>query len=172
MGLSGVFIAAVLMLLAIGAAVFAPLNYRLGVSERQVSVLSSNQREHEQILMHPQGLERVEGLTRVLTLQNLASVKALESLDAKLQVETRLLNDTISQRIQGIDTQLKDLDTRLQREFILANDNTIKTATALEKSFGIRHDDLRESLILLRSDSRERLAAFEVRLNTLETKKP
>ena len=70
------------------------------------------------------------------SLRNLSNLNGLGGYVAiiKLQKESILISDTQKERQDSLRTSINELDVRLQREFIIANNNIKSTAEALNKS--------------------------------------
>ena len=154
----GVIVAAVGMVFMAGAATLSPLYLRM--NDVQVSAFRSMQRmdDHEKLVMHPVGLSRVDALEKSLRERASENSDDIRALDSKLQKETELTANKIEQRVS-------DLDIRLQREFLTAQQTIRDTATAVETRSRQTSDSIQKELEELRTNgsagTRERLAVLE-----------
>jgi hypothetical protein len=105
-------ISAVFLMLAIGSAVFWPLNQISQNNKTETQALSQKFEQHLALPMHPVGMARLDELEKRFDLDEKEMVSRISALDTKIQRETQLMTDLISAR-------LLDLDTRIQKEFSL-----------------------------------------------------
>ena len=119
------FISIGFFILALGSAVFWPLNKGLQDNKDALTQYHSSMVEHLKLDMHPVGQAKVIGLEKALadTKQELVARDA--AIDTKSQRDTSLITDLIAAR-------LADLDIRLQREFNLVNDRNLARLLKLE----------------------------------------
>jgi hypothetical protein len=180
LGLISVSSAVIIMLLAVGAAVFAPLSYRIGINETTLMKLNDVVQDHVRNDVSVSELSRLHTISQMRADQN---EKAIATLDAKLQKEYGLVTDTLREETKNVKNQVGELDSRLQSEFRTANDTIKETDVALEKSWTERHNDLRREFEIARDQgtpiTREHLAeltaqfkSIERRVEIIEDKRP
>lgn len=107
-------ISALLLIMAIGSAVFWPLNQTSQNNKSDIQQLSQEFKNHQQLDNHPVGtalLSRIQG-------QIDAEVKALREADT---AQNAFWSKQYSQHEEYDNREFRYLDERLQREFQLAN---------------------------------------------------
>lgn len=117
-----IVISGMLLVMAIGSAVFWPLNQTSQNNKFDVQLLESKFEDHQKLTMHPVGAAKVETLEKSLDSTKEELISRDSALDEKIQRETVL-------SLQTADTKINDLDIRIQREFNLKNealDNRLK----------------------------------------------
>ena len=117
-----IVISGMLLVMAIGSAVFWPLNQTAQNNKFDVQLLESKFEDHQKLTMHPVGAAKVETLEKSLDSTKEELISRDSALDEKIQRETVL-------SLQTADTKINDLDIRIQREFNLKNealDNRLK----------------------------------------------
>ena len=148
----GVGIAAMVLIMAIGAAALSPMYLR--INDTQSALLDTEKRlkEHTDLKMHPVSEAKIDYLEKTFNLQVDTAAKAIIALDIKLQKEGTLINDTLKEQMANNAHQVSELDTRLQREFALANEAIKNTALVLEKTTTERIETLNQ-LSIQRAES-------------------
>ena len=128
------FISIGFFILALGSAVFWPLNK--GVQDNKDSIVRNHESmvEHQKLDMHPVGMAKVEALMKDLDMTRGELVKRDADLDMKIQKETQLMTSLLSANIEA-------LDKRFQVEVGLKNDLVV----AAMKSHD-RQDELEQKL--------------------------
>ena len=132
------------LLIVIGALILTPM-------QSELNKLRISFDQHEHLHLHPVGQSRIDTLEKRYDDIIAQGVERIKLLDAKTELG------------------LKELDARLQREFLAANTSIKETATQLEKNFGDKHDTLRKEFELIRNEgsprTRERLGILETQMN-------
>lgn len=128
----GTFIAGVALLIAIGAAVISPVKEQQAQTKADlinaVSRIDRNRDElssHERLKLHAVGEARVDALERESRMVADRLLQAVDAVDKKLQKEFDLAN-------QNTITRVADLDIRLQKEFSLTDIRNNARMTKLE----------------------------------------
>jgi len=116
-------IAAIALILALGAAVFAPLNMRINENKISIEKLSGFHFDHEKLPLHPVGETKIAGLEGSIADKHHLFEQSIGELNDKLQEEFKLTTDATKE-------QIEQLDVRLQREFMLSMANTEKQVEA------------------------------------------
>jgi len=134
----GVIIAGIGLILAIGAAVFVPLNNMAYDNKVSIQKSMDTMTDHVKLTLHPVGQALVQRLEEQITSHALLNEKVIkdhidrdiqefEALDKKLQLEYSLVNSKL-------ESQLLALDLRLQKEFSLTQVRNDARLTKLETS--------------------------------------
>ena len=110
-----IVISGMLLIMAIGSAVFWPLNQTSQNNKDDLLRLEQKFEQHQTLTMHPVGAAKVETLEKSLEATKEELISRDSALDAKIQRETVL-------SLQTADTKINDLDIRIQREFNLKNE--------------------------------------------------
>ena len=121
-----VIISAMLLVMAIGSAVFWPLNQTSQNTKFDVQTLTTKFEEHEKLTLHPVGQAKIDALGKLMDERENNYLIQHKPLDDKIQRETQLMTELIS-------TRLSDLDMRLQKEFALRGDLIDQRLTRLEQ---------------------------------------
>lgn len=111
----GVFISAIGLIVALGAAVLIPLNNATQDNKQAIEKYHESMVDHMKLDMHPVGQAKVDALVREVEVNRAEMAKRDEQLDIKIQKETQLMTDLLSARLEA-------LDKRLQIEMGLKND--------------------------------------------------
>ena len=106
-------ISACLLMMAIGSAVFWPLNQTSQNNKQDILILEQKFEEHQKLTLHPVGAAKIENLEKSVVSNKEEAITRDNALDAKLQRETALMTELVSTRIA---------DMRLQKEFALRGD--------------------------------------------------
>lgn len=110
-----------LLILAIGSAVFWPLNQTAQNNKEDIKTLTTLIREHVALDNHPAGaalMGRLEGQLKShiednnnqITIHRLMDEKEFKSLDEKLQREFALADKTIDEKIKGMERVMELVD--------------------------------------------------------------
>lgn len=144
------------LVLAIGAAVFSPLLLRINDLQIVVEKHSVDLRDHAKLPLHPVGETRINALETSLRERGQTNAANIRELDTKLQKEYGVINDAMKERVGFNASEIKDLDARLQREFGQLNSTIREQVDFLRKEF----EEVRKNGS---SITRERLAVLEHR---------
>ena len=117
----GLLIGAVGLALAIGAAVFAPLNMRISDNQKNVEAAAINIKNHEVLSSHPVSDTRLNHIESAIKENQKLTGDAILALDIKLQAENKVAQDAI-----------KETAAQLQREFLTSQVGMDKRVTAIE----------------------------------------
>ena len=143
--------------LAIGAAVFAPLNLRVNDLQENAKQTLQRLEAHIELPMHPVAISRVSALETSLNEKQHRLEADIVAVDSKLQEEYRLISDKLENAIQSADIRLQGAleaaDTRLQREI-----------GVVEKKI--------DGSLLYQNESRERNARQDEQIRSLTERKP
>lgn len=120
------FVSIGFFILALGSAVFWPLNKQTQDNKQEINNYHESMVEHMKLDMHPVGLARVQALVKDVDMTKAELVARDAALDIKIQRETQLMTDLIAAKVT-------DLDIRLQREFNLVNERNSARLTKLEE---------------------------------------
>lgn len=120
------FISIGFFILALGSAVFWPLNKQTQDNKQQVENYHDSMVEHVKMDNHPVGEANIKALMKDVDMTKAELVARDAALDIKIQRETQLMTDLVTAKIV-------DLDIRLQREFNLVNDRNGARLTKLEE---------------------------------------
>jgi hypothetical protein len=120
-----IVISGIFLIMAIGSAVFWPLNQTSQNNKTEMEKMEQKFEQHQSLTLHPVGAAKVEALEISLgtTKQELISRDA--ALDSKIQRETIL-------SLQTADTKINDLDIRIQKEFNLKDESMNKRLERIE----------------------------------------
>lgn len=110
-----IVISGVLLIMAIGSAVFWPLNQTSQNNKDDLLRLEQKFDQHQSLTMHPVGEAKVETVENTLESIKTEIVSRDSALDSKIQKEIVL-------SLQTTDTKINGLDIRIQREFNLKNE--------------------------------------------------
>ena len=110
-------IAAVALIMAIGASALSPLYLRMADVQTDLKEEQLARTAHEQLKLHPVGETRINAMEQILKEGRDRNSEAIRELDAKLQKEYSLINDTLKERLVSQAALIKELDDRLQKEF-------------------------------------------------------
>lgn len=102
-------VAAVALILAIGAAAFAPVVLRVDELARALASLSNDHKEHTAQPMHAVGAARVDWLERDTARMTQINRDALLALDEKLKAETRLAAASIAEKTAALRAEFDDV---------------------------------------------------------------
>lgn len=130
-----VVISAVLLVMAIGSAVFWPLNQTTQDSKTRIEAYHQSMVEHQKMDMHPVGEAKIQVLVKDIDITKLELIKRDADLDIKIQKETQLMTDLLAARLTA-------LDNRLQMEMNLKN-QIIQTELT---SFGLKQDQFNDKI--------------------------
>lgn len=110
-------IAALMLVMAIGSAVFWPLNQTSQNNKDDLLLLRQELSNHKALNLHPVGEVRVNNMEARFTDLSLDNAKNLEALDKKLQRETELITTEIRNQVSTIsskyDREISNLGDRL-----------------------------------------------------------
>ena len=122
-------------ILALGSAVFYPLNKTAQDNQQEIKDLRASFAEHSRLTLHPVGQFKVEALERIIAIQESVMESKITNLDNKLQKETILALAVNDNKIAG-------LDVRIQREFNIKNERTDARLFKLEEAdkFNMQQD--------------------------------
>lgn len=113
----GTIISALFLIMAIGSAVFWPLNQTSQDNKDSLKALHAEFIEHKNLMMHPVGAARVVYMEQKFNELSSNNRDAIESLDKKLSRETELITSEIRNQINTIsgkyDREISDLGDRL-----------------------------------------------------------
>ena len=119
-------ISACLLMMAIGSAVFWPLNQTSQNTKTDLQALELKFEEHQKLTLHPVGAAKIDNLEKDVAANKLEAITRNSALDIKIQRETQLMTDLVVSR-------LMDLDTRLQKELTLRGDLVDQRLIRLEQ---------------------------------------
>jgi phage host-nuclease inhibitor protein Gam len=109
--------AALMLVMAIGSAVFWPLNQLGHQNQEAVKAVQTELIEHRALRMHPVGETRVDNMELRFTELSQNNKSAIDALDKKLQRETELLVSEIRTQVgsltQRYDNEIQNLGDRL-----------------------------------------------------------
>lgn len=128
-----VIIAAVGLVMAIGAAVMIPINQTSQDNKLRLEQYHASMVEHMKLDMHPVGMALVQRLEGEVKLQNGVNEKAIEALDKKLQLEYSLMNATLHEKQTALERETILVDQRLQKE-MQAGDTLMRSELAGQKA--------------------------------------
>jgi hypothetical protein len=110
-------ISAVFLILALGSAVFWPLNQISQDNKISIQRLDSQIDAHERIEMHPTGLDKVKNMGEKYDTLVKDNQQNLDKLDKKLQRETELIANEIKSQVSSVsakyDKEIQNLGDRL-----------------------------------------------------------
>lgn len=130
----GTLIAAIMLIMAIGSAVFWPLNQTSQNAKTAVEVLTSEYHNHTTLELHPVGKALLNRLEEQMKLHSDYDAKEFLALDAKLQKEFGLVTDTLRQK-----------QIEIEKELTMINDKMCQRVTAIEARMKFQDEsDLRE----------------------------
>jgi hypothetical protein len=113
----GTIISALFLVMAIGSAVFWPLNQTVQDSKVEIQEMHQEFVNHQGLQMHPVGLAKVNYMEDKFVEVARNNRESIESLDKKLQRETELLVSEIRTQIQNTSTkydkEIQNLGDRL-----------------------------------------------------------
>jgi hypothetical protein len=115
----GLFISAIGLILALGAAVLIPINNATNDNKARTEAYHQSMVEHMKLDMHPVGQAKVDALTKEVEVNRAEMAKRDEVLDTKIQKETQLMTDLISARLEALDKRLQ-VEMGLKAEIIAA----------------------------------------------------
>ena len=104
------FVSIGFFILALGSAVFWPLNKSTQDNKVAIEKYHDEMTEHMKLPLHPVGQARIDGMDLVRT----ELIARDTALDNKIQKETQLA-------LEASNTKIADLDVRVQREFNMLN---------------------------------------------------
>lgn len=109
--------AGIMLVLAIGSAVFWPLNQTSQNNKDDLLLLRQELSSHKSLNLHPVGEARVDNIERRFTELDSENAKNLDALDKKLQRETELITTEIRNQVSTIsskyDREISDLGDRI-----------------------------------------------------------
>ena len=108
------FISIGFFILALGSAVFWPLNKTGQDNVMTIQRLEQKLDAHMQLPLHPVGQARVDSIEKLMNEREVNYQTQHRLLDEKIQRETALL-------LANTDTKVSDLDFRIQKEFNALN---------------------------------------------------
>jgi hypothetical protein len=120
----GLFISAVGLIFALGAAVLIPLNNATNDNKVRIDSYHQSMVEHQKLDMHPVGQARVDSLVKDLDSTKLDLLKRDSELDNKIQKETQLMTDLLSANISALDKRLQ-VEMGLKNDIVLSNQKDI-----------------------------------------------
>ena len=128
-------LAAIMLVMAIGSAVFWPLNQTAGNNKTALEALEAEYRNHTQLELHPVGkalLAKLQGEldTQVATIRHDNEIQII-SWDGKFK-----LHDDMDRN------EFKALDNKLQREFLLADKVLEQRQIAIEAQIATVNDKI------------------------------
>ena len=130
----GTLIAAIMLIMAIGSAVFWPLNQTSQNAKTAVEALASEYHNHTTLELHPVGKALLNRLEDQMKLHYDYDAKEFLALDAKLQKEFGLVTDTLRQK-----------QIEIEKELAMVNDKMCQRVTAIETRMKFQDEsDLRE----------------------------
>ena len=106
-------------ILALGSAVFWPLNKGVQDNKEEILRLHGSVVEHQKLDLHPVGQAKVENLIKDVDMTRLDLVKRDFELDTKIQRETQLMTDLVTAKLAGMDQRLQ-VEMGLRNDVILA----------------------------------------------------
>jgi hypothetical protein len=141
-------ISAVMLILALGSAVFWPLNQTAQNNKGEIQSLQVKFEDHQKLDNHPVG------------------VALLGRLEEQLKLHIEDNNRQIRFHADFDDKEFKALDDKLQREFVLANKTLEQKVADLEKEITMLNDRTHARLtkIELNNDSLNKADLDELRL--------
>ena len=110
-------------ILALGSAVFWPLNKTSQDNKTELTALEQKFDAHLTLPGHPLSQAKVEGLQKDIDQRWSTYILQYKELDDKIQRETTLMNELVT-------TKLQALDERIQKEFNLKNETFTATMSA------------------------------------------
>jgi hypothetical protein len=140
-----VIISAVLLIMAIGSAVFWPLNQTSSNNKSEIQQLSQEFKNHEKLDNHPVGIAllgrleeqlkiHVDDNNRQMKLHSDFDDKEFKALDNKLQQEFFLANKAIEQRVADLEKVIQNI-----------NDKIYARVTKLEQNgYDVNKEELKE----------------------------
>ena len=137
----GNIIAAVGVALAVGSAIFYPLNQTTQENKIAIERYHTSMVEHQKLDMHPVGQTRIDALVKDVDITKADLVRRDSELDTKIQKETQLMTSLVSANLEALDKRLQ-MEMSLKNDLIFANQ---KAADAALKSHE-REDDVRREL--------------------------
>jgi len=117
----GTLIAAIMLVMAVGSAVFWPLNQTSQNAKTAVEALAADYHSHTTLELHPVGKALLGRVEEQMKLHSDYDAKEFLALDSKLQKEFGLITDTLRQK------QLE-----IEKELGMVNDKMCQRVTAME----------------------------------------
>lgn len=109
--------AALMLVMAIGSAVFWPLNQVTHQNQAAIAAVQNELTEHRMLKLHPVGETRVDNMEVRFSELSKANGAAIEAVDKKLQRETELLVNEIRTQVANVtvkyDREVQNLGERL-----------------------------------------------------------
>jgi hypothetical protein len=96
--------------LALGAVMFTPLNWRILEVQRDVDKIELVFVEHSKLTLHPVGASKVEGMEKMLVASSHKNAESIRELDDKLQREFGLINSRIDERVLDLTKHFNKLE--------------------------------------------------------------
>ena len=137
----GLFISAIGLILALGAAVLIPLNSSTKDNKQQIEAYHSSMIEHQKLDMHRVGSARVDAVVKDMDLIRSDLVKRDTELDNKIQKETQLMTGLLAANIEALDKRLQ-IEMGLKNEIVMANIKGNAVSIAAHE----RQDELEQKL--------------------------
>ena len=109
------FVSIGFLILALGSAVFWPLNQQTNDNKLEVRDIHTSFVDHTKMDMHPVGMAKIQALMKSIDETKAELIIRDADLDVKIQKETQLMTDLVSAKIVS-------LDSRLQSEMNLKNE--------------------------------------------------
>ncbi len=103
----GLFISAVGLILALGAAVLIPINNATNDNKYRLESYHQSMVEHMKLDMHPVGMAKTEALIKDVDINRAEMAKRDEQLDNKIQKETQLMTDLVTAKIVALDLRIQ-----------------------------------------------------------------
>ncbi len=125
------------LILALGSAVFWPLNKATLDNKSAIEMYHSLFVDHEKLELHPVGMAKVAAMTKEMDNSKSEFIKRDTDLDAKIQMETRLMTDLISSQLIALDKRLQ-IEMGLKNDVVLANQRVQDAVSASH----MRQDEL------------------------------
>ena len=106
-------------ILALGSAVFWPLNKTAQDNKDAIGAVQQKFESHLTLPAHPLAQAKIDALTKEVEVNRAEMAKRDEQLDTKIQRETQLMTDLLSARLEGLDKRLQ-VEMGLKNEIISA----------------------------------------------------
>ena len=135
------FISIGFFILALGSAVFWPLNKQGQDNRDALQRHEQVMAEHMKLDMHPVGMAKVESLIKDVDINRAEMTKRDEALDNKIQRETQLMTDLITAKLVAMDQRLQ-VEMGLKNDLVVANQKSIENGMKAHE----RQDELEGKL--------------------------
>jgi len=102
-----VIISALLLVMAVGSAVFWPLNQTSENNNTDIKTMSEKFDDHQKLTLHPVGSALIQRLEDRLQTHIADNVIDIEKLDKKLQAEYMLINSKLEIQLHALDNKVQ-----------------------------------------------------------------